>query len=177
MPTLSPSAAPQNLPLTAPSYTMPQPLFSLYRNGFGQLVVELPDGTVHTGVAPVRAFPIAAPGAGMSLVNTDGHEVVWMDHWSGQSPAIHSLLQEEVAAREFVPTVLRIISVSTFSTPTTWHVETDRGPTQFVLKAEDDIRRLGGGALLIAAAHGVQFMVPDTAALDRPSCRLLERFL
>jgi hypothetical protein len=46
-----------------------------------------------------------------------------------------------------------------------------------VLKVEEDIRRLGGGALLIGSAHGVQFLVRDRHALDRQSRRLLERFL
>ena len=46
-----------------------------------------------------------------------------------------------------------------------------------MLKAEEDIRRLEGGALLIASAHGVQFRIPDAKTLDRASRKLLERFL
>ena len=68
-------------------------------------------------------------------------------------------------------------AVSTFSTPSTWTVETDRGPTQFVLKGEEDIRRVGRAMLLIADSQGLQFVVRDLAALDRHSRRLLERFL
>jgi hypothetical protein len=45
-----------------------------------------------------------------------------------------------------------------------------------VLKAEEDIRRLPGGQLLIASATGVQF-VAERFALDKASRRLLERFL
>ncbi|MFZ2294157.1 MAG: DUF1854 domain-containing protein, partial [Polaromonas sp.] len=33
------------------------------------------------------------------------------------------------------------------------------------------------GALLIASSEGVQYSIPDMMALDRPSRRLLERFL
>jgi hypothetical protein len=80
--------------------------------------------------------------------------------------------------REFVPTIEKIVAVSSFSTPSTWDVETDRGPARLVLKAEEDIRRLGGRTrLLIAGGDGVQFRVQDTTALDRHSRRLLERFL
>jgi hypothetical protein len=67
--------------------------------------------------------------------------------------------------------------VSSFSTPSTWSVLTDRGPTRFVLKGEEDIRRLGPGALLIASGQGIAFRVDDLAALDKASRRLLERFL
>ena len=36
---------------------------------------------------------------------------------------------------------------------------------------------LVGGALLIASSHGLQFRVADPKTLDRPSRKLLERFL
>jgi hypothetical protein len=48
---------------------------------------------------------------------------------------------------------------------------------RFVLKAEEDIRRLSGGALLIASGEGLQLRVADRFSLDRGSRKLLERFL
>ena len=150
----------------------------LHRNAHGRLVLTEPDGTAHEGVTPVRAFPIAAPAEGLSLIGPDGHELVWVDRLDQLAPQARSLIEEELAVREFVPTVTAIVAVSSFSTPSTWSVETDKGPAQFVLKAEEDIRRLGGRTrLLIAAGDGMQFRIPDTTVLDRPSRRLLERFL
>lgn len=152
--------------------------FRLERNAFGRLVLTGTDGQRHEGIVPVRAFPIAAPDEGLSLVSTDhGHEVRWIDRLSALPADVRGLLEEELAAREFVPEVRRIKSVSTFSTPSTWVVETDRGETSFVLKGEEDIRRLKGPTLMIAGASGVQFLVRDRLALDRASRRLLERFL
>jgi hypothetical protein len=66
--------------------------------------------------------------------------------------------------------------VSSFSTPSTWTVETDRGH-QLVLKTEDDIRRLERGRLLITGSQGIVYQIRDLLALDRGSRRLLERFL
>lgn len=150
----------------------------LVRNPHGRLVLTLPDGTMHEGVSPVRAFPIAAPGEGLSLIGTDGHELLWIDRLDQVPTPVRQLIEEELASREFVPTIERIVTVSSFSTPSIWSVETDRGPARLVLKAEEDIRRLGGRTrLLIAGGDGMQFRVPDTMALDRPSRRLLERFL
>jgi hypothetical protein len=150
----------------------------LHRNAHGRLVLTAPDGTAHEGVTPVRAFPIAAPAEGLSLIGPDGHELVWVDRLDQLDPQARSLIEEELAVREFVPTVTAILAVSSFSTPSTWSVETDKGPAQFVLKAEEDIRRLAGRTrLLIAAGDGMQFRIPDTTVLDRPSRRLLERFL
>ena len=150
----------------------------MHRDAHGRLALTLPDGTVHTGVLPVRAFPLAAPEEGISLVGADGHELLWLDRLDDLPAPAHALVQEELAAREFVPTIQKILSVSSFSTPSTWEVETDRGMTTLVLKAEEDIRRLRSRtALLIASAAGVQYAIADSTALDRASRRLLERFL
>jgi hypothetical protein len=67
--------------------------------------------------------------------------------------------------------------VSSFSSPSTWDVETDRGETQIVLRGEEYIRRLGAGALLITDLVGIQFLVPNLQSLDRRSRQLLDRFL
>jgi len=149
----------------------------LERDAFGRLVLVFTTGERHEGVVPVRAFPIAAPDEGVSLVGTEGHELVWIEQLSAMPSALRDLLEEELAIREFVPEIRRLKAVSTFSTPSVWTVETDRGDTEFVLKTEEDIRRLGGSGLLIAGGAGVQFGVKDMAALDRASRRLLERFL
>ena len=150
----------------------------LHRDAHGRLVLTLPDGTAHAGVLPVRAFPIAAPAEGLSLIGADGHELLWLDRLDQLPEPQRSLVEEELAVREFVPTVQKIRSVSGFSTPSTWEVDTDRGPTQLLLKAEEDIRRLRGRTrLLIASGDGVQYAIPDSTTLDRHSLRLLERFL
>lgn len=152
-------------------------MFTIERNAHGRLVLTLADGTVHEGVVPVRAFPLAAPDEGLSLMGTDGRERAWVPRLDALPPAARALVEEELALREFVPTVLRIEGVSSFSTPSTWSVETDRGPARFVLKGEEDIRRLADGALLIASAEGINFRVADRWALDRKSRSVLERFL
>lgn len=151
--------------------------FELHRNAFGRLVLTDAEGTAHAGVVPVRAFPIAAPGEGLSLVSAQGRELVWIERLADLPAAQRALVDEELAGREFVPQILCLRAVSSFSTPSRWTVDTDRGAAQFVLKGEEDIRRIGRTTLLIADGHGLQFLVPDFAALDRHSKRLLERFL
>ncbi|CAN5917998.1 DUF1854 domain-containing protein [soil metagenome] len=147
------------------------------RDAFGRLVLIDAESVRHVGIVPVRAFPLSAPDAGVSLVGSDGKEVLWLDRLDDVPPEARALLAQDLAVRDFAPTLLRLHKVSSFGVPSTWTVSTDRGETSFVLKAEEDIRRLDGGALLIASAHGVQFRIPDTKALDRASRKLLERFL
>ncbi|MBQ0935242.1 cyanophycin metabolism-associated DUF1854 family protein [Ideonella paludis] len=151
---------------------------SLSRDPHGRLVCTTPDGHRHEGVVPVRAFPISAPREHISLVSAEGKELAFIARVDALPEASRSLLLEELAAREFMPQIQRIRSVSTFSTPSTWEVDTDRGPTHLVLKVEEDIRRLPErGRLLITSGHGIVFEVRDLTQLDRHSKRLLERFL
>lgn len=151
--------------------------FQLQRNAFGRLVLTEADGTAHEGVVPVRAFPIGAPREGLSLLSAAGRELAWVERLEDLSPAQRTLIDEALADREFVPEIRRLRHVSSFSTPSTWSVDTDRGATQFVLKGEEDIRRIGRTMLLVADSQGLQFVVRDLLALDRHSKRLLERFL
>ncbi|RJG04678.1 DUF1854 domain-containing protein [Noviherbaspirillum cavernae] len=152
--------------------------FQLTRNAFGRLVFSSPDDTqVHEGVVPVRAFPIASPDQGISLVDVDGHELAWIERMGDLSADIRTLLEEELASREFLPEIRRLRHVSTFAVPSTWEIETDRGPTTFVLKGEEDIRRVAHSTLIIADSHGVQYLIRDLQAMDKGSRKLLDRFL
>jgi hypothetical protein len=151
--------------------------FKLSRNGFGRLLLARADGTVHEGVVPVRAFPIGAPLTAIALVNAEGHEVAWIEILDDLDAPTRALVEEELASREFMPEIRRIREVSSFATPSTWRVETDRGETSLVLKGEEDIRRLGAAALLVADGHGVNYLIRDIQALDRASRRMLDRFL
>ena len=151
--------------------------FKLRRNSFGRLVFTDALENIHEGIVPVHAFPISAPDQGVALVDTEGHELLWIDRMSDLPDDVYKLLQEELASREFIPEIHNIIQVSTFATPSIWQVETDRGPTSFVLKGEDDIRRIDQNSLLIADSHGIHFLIRDKQKLDKGSRKLLDRFL
>lgn len=151
--------------------------FSLTRNPAGRLICTLADGTVHNNITPVRAFPLAAPDEGLALMSQEGHEIAWIARLSDLDAANRALIEEELAGREFMPEIRRITDVSSFATPSTWSVQTSRGPTALVLKGEEDIRRLPDNGLLIADRHGVLYLIPDRKALDRHSRKILERFL
>ena len=151
--------------------------FQLIRDSHGRLLLTTPDGKQHAGVVPVRAFPIAAPLEGIALVGADGHELVWIERLNELPDATRTLVAEELASREFIPEIRRLRHVSTFATPSTWQVETDRGETHLILRGEEDIRRLGAATLLIADSHGIQFLIRDLQTLDRHSRTLLDRFL
>ena len=151
--------------------------FQLRRDSFGKLVLTTESGEEHVGVIPVRAFPIQAPTKGISLVRDGGKEVAWIDDLADVPDTIRQLVHEEIEGREFIPEILRIKDVSSFATPCTWYVETDRGDTEFVLKVDEDIRRVGEASLLVADSHGINFLVRDMYKIDKHSRKILDRFL
>ena len=151
--------------------------FQLHRDTFGRLTLIDSEGTAHAGVTTVRAFPISSPEDGIAIVDPYGHELAWIERVDDLPAELRALVEGELASREFMPIISRIVDVSGNATPNTWKVVTNHGDTQFVLKGEEDIRRLGIQGLLIADSHGIHFLIRDRYALDAHSRKILDRFL
>ena len=161
-----------------PNLPNPSCDLDLRRDAFGRLLLVAGAGADPEPVTPVRAFPLSAPHEGVSLIGSDGHERAWIGRLSELPASSRELIEASLCRVRVHATPASPRQRSRrFSTPSTWSVETDRGPTELVLKGEEDIRRLADGRLLITDAQGLQFVVPDPLALDRASRRLLERFL
>ena len=148
----------------------------LHRDSLGRLVFVDATGTPHIGVHPVRAFPITAASAGVGIMNQSGKEVYWYPNVADIPEAEFALIEEDLAAREFIPIIQKITKVSTYATPSIWDIETDRGSTRIRLKGEEDIRRIAGNTLLIADSNGLQFLIQDSTQLDKISKKFLDRF-
>ena len=151
--------------------------FSLQRDDFQKLVLIDANGARFEDVRPVRSFPIQSPSQGISLVLENGQEVAWIDDLNDLNAEVRALIDTELEGREFMPEIARIVSVTSFATPCTWHVETDRGNTSFVLKGDEDIRRIGKESLLIADNHGIHFLIRNMFDIDKHSRKILDRFL
>ena len=96
--------------------------YSLRKDAFGNLELVWSDHPVIERVTPVRPFPFSEPEHGLSFVDSDGHEVLWLDSINDLSTADRALVDEALAVREFMPVITRIDSVSSFNTPSTWQV-------------------------------------------------------
>jgi hypothetical protein len=151
--------------------------FSLAFDPFGKLVITLADGTQFVGVVVSRAFPIATPDQSISILSAEGKELAWIESLHDLPANEQTLVSQALQGREFMPEILRLEGVNSFSTPSVWRVQTNRGSTQLVLKGEEDIRRLSATRLIVADAHGVQFLIRDLPSLDRHTRKLLDRFL
>ena len=153
------------------------PAFGLYHDGWGQLVLIDAEGERHEGVMPVRMFPFSDPEHWLSIVNPAGREILCVENPAELAPAVRETLENDLARREFVPVIRRIYSVSSILEPCEWDVETDRGRTTFVLKTEEDVRRLGPHQALILDSNGIRFLINDLHKLDAASNTVLERYV
>ena len=150
---------------------------TLQRDAWGRWVLTLTDGQEHVPVTVVRAYPVSAPDEGVAVMDAEGHELWWCDRLADQPQALAQALREALQEREFLPEIFRLVSVSSFATPSEWVVETSRGQTRLTLKAEEDIRRLSRGVLLLSDSHGVQYLIREPQRWDRHARRLLDRFM
>ena len=153
------------------------PHFQLRHDPWGRLVMIDAEGTEHVGITPVRSFPVSAPDEGLAIVSAQGAELLWVPRLADLPPDERAAIETELAEREFTPVLRRIVRITSTIEPAEWEVETDRGITKFVIKSDDDIRRLDGDRAMILDASGIRYLIPDTRKLDSYSRRVLERYL
>ena len=150
--------------------------FGLKHDDWGRLVLIDADGRRYVGVEPIRAFPLSDPGRHISICDAEGRELACVEEIATLPEATRRVLEDDLAARELVPVIRRIVAISADATPAEWDVETDRGPTRLTLKAEEDVRRLGPHRTLVVDAQGLRYLIPDTRELDLASRRMLEHY-
>ena len=149
----------------------------LQRNPLGRWVWTDALGLRHEQVVVVRAYPVTAPEQGVGVMDAEGHELAWFELLDAVPQPLQGVLREAIGEREFLPEIQRLKAVSSLVTPSVWTVETDRGEARFMLKGEEDIRRLTGKTLIVSDADGVQYLIRDPMALDKASRKLLDRFM
>jgi hypothetical protein len=157
--------------------TQPDPSFQLRIDPFGRLVYVDATGQECVDAVPVRAYPITDPGHWVVICDAEGRELRCIEDLSTLPVALRDILENELAQRAFVPQIRRVILVSSYLEPAEWEVETDRGNTRFVLKTEDDVRRLGPHSAMIQDSQGIRYLVPDTRQLDPYGRRAVDRYL
>jgi hypothetical protein len=154
-----------------------RPGFALTRDPWGQLVLIDSEGIRHADVTAILMFPISDPDRWISLCGADGRELVAVEDLDDLPDDVAAVLRGEIAHSRFIPVIERILHVSGNTEPCEWRVETDRGPRTFVLKSEDDVRRLGGEQILILDAHGQRYQIHDLSQLDPKSRRVVEWYV
>lgn len=151
--------------------------FRLERNQRGQLVLTDEAGEQHVDVEPIRGFPITDPQHHISIVDALGREVLFVESLDDVPEPARTSLLDELAQREFIPVIRRVVNLPEHSEPSTWQVDTDRGITTFELESEDSVHRRDRNRVSIVDSHGIRYEIEDVRKLDAHSRKILERFL
>jgi len=151
-----------------------RPAWKLERRPHHRLDFIDAEGRIHADVDVLRAFPVSAPAGPVAIVGPNDVELAWIESLAAVDPGLRRLLEEELAKREFLPTIERILTVSD-GEPAEWSVVTDRGPHRFTVGHADDILRLPDGGAVITDTVGLRYAIPSITRLDGRSRRFFER--
>jgi hypothetical protein len=162
--------------MTTPARSGGEGPIALDRDASGHLVFRGGNGNVYVGVTPVRTFPISDPERWIALLDGHGREIATIADLAELPAETADLVRKELAEREFLPRIERIVHVRTNKEPHEWDVITDRGPVQFLLR-DEDIRRLGPTRAILVDMHGVRYYIADSRLLDAKSRRILTQYL
>ena len=134
-----------------------------------------PAGDRHVAVRIVRAFPFTAADGPVAVVDSNGHEIIWIKDTDSLSLTHQQFIQSQLEREEFLPRIHFIESVSR-GTPHQWNVVTDRGQNSFEQASSDGVVWHPDGSVSITDCDGICYLIPAVQKLDRRSRRLLERY-
>jgi ATP-binding cassette, subfamily B, bacterial len=133
-------------------------------------------GAERIPVSARRAFPLSNPDLYVSIVDRGNQERACFPALSLLAESLRGVLERALAQADFLPQIQHIRTVIPEGTGSRWQVDTDHGPTEFVVDQEDHVRPLEDGRYLISDSHGMRYLVPIQSALDGASRRLISRF-
>ena len=149
-------------------------LLKISRNQFAELEAELPDGSVHAPVEPVRTFPLTQPNQYISLLDAQKNELGLIEDINQLKEADQTVLAEELAKCYFMPKITKIHFIEGRFGVTQWEAETEVGSVSFDLRSRNDITSLDGGRVLIKDVDGNRYEIVNYHRLDPKSVALLD---
>jgi hypothetical protein len=129
-------------------------------------------------VKPAWSAPLSRPGRYLALLNGKGEEIVTIEDPATLPPDSLEAVNEELRRRYLTATVTSITHAKAEFGATYWHVETDRGPRDFVTQSlQENAQWLSNNHLLLIDVDGNRFELPDVASLDSRSRSYIETIL
>ena len=116
-----------------------------------------------------RAFPQSNPDQFVSLMDELGHEIGIIENPKILDTASRNLLEAELKAIYFVPTISAITSVVSKGTGSQWTVDTDDGEYTFRILGRDALKGNEPPAIEITDEHGRRYKIDNYWDLDADS--------
>ncbi len=154
-----------------PTMTAPKPTdLCLFYEPVGTLRLTLGDRWSYPQVKLYQAAPLSQPGKYLSLQSGKGEEIALVESLEAFTPETRAIAEEEIRRRYLTAKVRTIMDIRTEFGVTYWHVETDRGPRDFVMQSlAESCIWLSDTHLLLIDVDGNRFEIPDRSLLDATS--------
>ena len=117
----------------------------------------------------VRAFPRSNPDHFVSLIDEVGHEIGIIENPGELDDASREVLEAELKAIYFVPTISAIRSVVSKGTGSEWRVDTDDGEYTFRIFGRDALTGDEPPTLEIVDERGKRYKIDNYWELDAQS--------
>ena len=116
-----------------------------------------------------RAFPHSNPDQFVSLMDELGHEIGIIENPKKLDDTSRNLLEAELKAIYFVPTIRAITAVVSKGTGSQWTVDTDDGEYTFRILGRDALKGDEPPAVEITDEHGKRYKIDNYWDLDAES--------
>lgn len=138
--------------------------------------------TVYPRVILRPCFPVSDRSAYLSVRDASAErqpEIGIIEDWTQLSDADRAAIETELALYYFVPRITRIREIKEELGFLYWTVDTDKGPQEFVMRNSivRSTRQVGPGHWLLIDVNDARHEIPDVAALDSRSQKLLAQYL
>ena len=135
----------------------------------GDKIEALIHGETERVARVARAFPRSNPDRFVSLLDAVGHEIGIIENPGELDDASREVLEAELKAIYFVPTIRAIRSVVSKGTGSEWTVDTDDGEYTFRILGRDALKGDEPPTLEIVDEHGKRYKIDSYWELDAQS--------
>ena len=127
----------------------------------------------------VRCFPFSTPDRWISLRDKTGAELGILPTLDGLANQSRSLLETYLKDRYHIPTIIALLNIeSSKQGGSIWHVETDNGPAQFLMRGDRSLNLNAFPRIVFTdAITRKRYAIPDFTKLYGPSQRLARTYL
>ena len=150
----------------------------LFRTKGGSLRLTIANECSYLKVSVTRAFPLSGPRHYIGLRDGTDNEIGIIRDIRKLDSASRELVEEELKKRYFMPVIRRIKSIREEFGLSYWHVETDKGARQFIVRnPRDNLIAIGLRRVMVLDVDGNRFEIPDYTRLDPRSFAFVNRVL
>lgn len=148
---------------------------NLFHHPKDRLRLTVGEDRTYLTVKPVWASPLSYPDKYLSLLDGKGEEIVTLPEPKALEESSLKAVREEIARRYLTATIDSVSEARCEFGATYWHVETDRGPRDFVTQSlSENVQWLTPTHVLLTDVDGNRFELKDVSKMDERSRRLID---